>query len=146
MDASLSSTEKEAITKELKAAIGSLIRGCEQLDMNMAFDAFLDSPEFLMMGTDGTLCNYDEYLRNNIEYLQSCTSFKLTTFKDEIRILDRKTAIYAWAYGAEATLKTGEKDIVDHAGATFVFQNRAGAWKVVYYHEASVPPKRIQAA
>ena len=143
MDAGLSNSEKEAITKQLKSAIGRLIRGCQTLDMEMAFDVFLNSPDFLMMGTDGTLFSYDQYLQNNLEYLQACDRFKLTTFKEEIRILDRQTATFAWAYAAEATLKTGEKEVVDNAGATFVFQNRAGAWKVVYYHESSLPPRRV---
>ena len=46
----LTSTEKEAIAKEIKDAIGNLIRGCETLDMDLAFDIFLDSPDFLMIG------------------------------------------------------------------------------------------------
>ena len=50
MDAGLSNSEKEAITKQLKLAIGRLIRGCQTLDMEMAFDVFLDSPDFLARG------------------------------------------------------------------------------------------------
>jgi len=141
----LSRTENETILKELREAISALIRGCETLDMDLAFDVFFDSPDFLMIGTDGTHCDYSTYLNNNIDYLKTCARFELTTFKEEIRILTGETAIYSWAYGAEATLKTGEKDIIDKAGATFVFHKIRGEWKVVYYHEASVPPTRIPA-
>ena len=139
----LTSTEKDAIAQEIKKVIGDLIQGCETLDMELAFGMFHDSPDFIMIGTDGTQCDYETYLKNNLDYLGACSSFKLTTFSGKTRVLDHETAIYSWAYRAEATLKTGEKDIVEKAGASFVFRKINDEWKVVYYHEASVPPKRI---
>ena len=139
----LSSTEKEKIEKDIRDAIHTLIAGCEALDMEAAFGIFSDSPNFLMMGTDGSLCDYQTYLNNNIDYLRTCSSFKLTTFRGEIRILGRDTAIFSWAYKAEAILHTGDQDIVENAGATFVFSRVSDTWKVVYYHEASVPVKRV---
>lgn len=139
----LSNSEREKIKNELHDAIHNLIVGCEALDMERAFEIFSPSSEFLMMGTDGTLCDYQTYINNNINYLMTCTSFKLTTFREEIRILDRATAIFSWAYRAEAVLKTGEKDIFENAGASFVFNKVNDEWKVVYYHESSVPPTRI---
>ena len=139
----LSSSEKEKIEKELREAINTLIAGCEALEMELAFGVFSNSPDFLMMGTDGSLCDYQTYLNNNVDYLMTCSSFKLTTLKKEIRILDRSTAIFAWAYRAEATLKTGEQDVFENAGATFVFSKVNDEWKVVYYHESSSPPTRV---
>lgn len=139
---SFSKVEKEVIAGEVRQVIRRLIRGCETLDIDTAFDMFLDSPDFLMMGTDGTLCDYQTYLDNNVEYLGTCASFELTTFNEDIRIIDFETAIFSWAYGVEATLKTSEKDIIENAGATFMFRKIDNEWKVVYYHESSVPPKR----
>ena len=139
----LSGSEKEKIKNELQKAINTLIAGCEALDMELAFGVFSNSPDFLMMGTDGSLCDYQTYLNNNIKYLMTCANFKLTTLQEEIRILDRDMAIFSWAYRAEATLKTGEQDIVENAGATFVFSKVNDEWKVVYYLESSVPPTRV---
>lgn len=139
----LSSSEKEEIKKGLQEAINALIAGCEALDMELAFGMFSKSPDFLMMGTDGSLCDYQTYLNNNIGYLMTCSSFELTTLKEEIRILNRDVAIFSWAYRAKATLKTGEQDIVENAGATFVFSRVNDEWKVVYYHESSLPPTRV---
>jgi hypothetical protein len=141
--AHLSSTERKKIEKELREAIDTLIVGCETLDMDLAFGIFADSPDFLMMGTDGSLCDHRTYLDNNINYLMACSNFELTTRREEIRVLGRDVAIFSWAYGAKATLKTGERDIVENAGATFVFGKVDGEWKVVYYHESSSPPTRI---
>jgi hypothetical protein len=139
----LSVSEEKQIKQELKAAIDTLIAGCEALDMDLAFKVFADSPAFLMMGADGSLCDYQAYLTNNVDYLMACSAFELTTFNEESRILDRDTAVYAWSYGAKATLKTGEQDIVENAGASFVFRRVDDKWKVVYYHESSVVPKRV---
>jgi hypothetical protein len=120
-----------------------LKKGCETLDMKSAFQAFTNSPEFLMMRTDGSLCDYHTYLNDNISYLMTCSSFKLTTYRDEIRVLDLDMAIFPWAYGAEATLKTGVQDIVEKAGASFVFRKVDDEWKVIYYHESLLPPIRV---
>jgi hypothetical protein len=141
----LSSFEKEKIEGETRAAIETLITGCETLDMDLAFRAFSDSPDFLMMATDGSLCDYQTYVDSNVDYLETCSRFKLTTFKDEIRILRPDMAIFSWAYGAEATLKSGEKDIVEKAGASFVFRKVDEDWKVVYYHESSLPAIQVEA-
>ena len=141
----LSLTEKEQIHQEIKGAINTLVLGCENLDMDMAFSVFFNSPDFLMMGTDGSMSDYKTYLKNNTDYLMTCSSFKLTTYKGEIRILGPEMAIYSWAYRAEATLKTGEQDIIENAGASFVFIKINDEWKVVYYHESSSPPTRISA-
>ena len=111
--------------------------------MDLAFKVFSDSPDFLMMGTGGNLCDYQTYLKDNIDYLKTCSKFELTTFKEEVRVLDRETAVFSWAYKAVATLKTGERDVIDNAGASFLFRKVDGEWKVVYYHESSVPPVRV---
>lgn len=140
----LSIAEKEQIHKEIKEAVYTLINGCENLDMDLAFDVFYNSPDFLMMATDGSICDYQTYIKNNIDYLMSCSNFKLTTYGEAIRILNHQTVIYSWAYGAEAILMTGEKDIVENAGASFVFEKINGKWKVVYYHESSSPAKRVK--
>ena len=141
----LSDSEKEKIREELHQIINTLIAGCEALDMEMAFGMFSDSSAFLMMGTDGYLCDYQTYVDNNVSYLMTCSNFELTTRRQEIRILARDTAIFSWAYSAAATLKTGERDLVENAGASFVFGRVDGEWKVVYYHESSAPAQRIAA-
>ncbi|MBI9050099.1 MAG: nuclear transport factor 2 family protein [Anaerolineaceae bacterium] len=139
----LTPVQKEKMEKEINEIIVTLIKGCETLDMDMAFGMFANIPEFIMMGTDGSQVDHDTYVNNNINYLSDCSAFDLKTFNGETRVLDENTAIYSWAYQAKATLKSGDIDMVDRAGATFVFRKIADKWKVVYYHEATVPPRRI---
>ena len=136
-------TNKEKIEKEIQVIIDTLIQGCQALDMDMAFGMFANIPEFIMMGTDGSQVDHNTYVNNNIAYLGECSAFELKTFNGETRVLDENTAVYSWAYAAKATLKSGDIDMVDNAGATFVFRKLDNEWKVVYYHEATVPPRRI---
>jgi hypothetical protein len=136
-------SEQKQIEMELREALGVLIRGCQTLDMDLAFSVFSNSPDFRMIGMDGSLCDYEQYLTNNIDYLTACTSFELTTIAEEIKLLAADLAILSWVYRAEATLKTGERDVFERAGATFVFRKMRGEWKTVYYHESTLPPTRI---
>ena len=140
---SLSESDKEKIKKEVKKVISTLIRGCEALDMDMAFRAYSDSPDFLMIGMDGSLCDYQTFIRNNKEYLTTCSDFKLITMKEIITILHRDEVLFSLIYKAEATQKTGEKDIFNKAGASFLLRKINHEWKVIYYHESGFPPDRI---
>jgi hypothetical protein len=142
---SVSGPEKETIQGEIRKIIDELIRGCESLDPDAAFRAFSGSPDFLMMGTDGSLADHAAYIKGNVEYLRNCSSFRLATKREEIRILGPATAVFAWSYAAEAVLKTGRRETFDGAGASFVFQKKDGGWKVVYYHESSSPPRQEEA-
>jgi hypothetical protein len=138
----LTIAEKETIERELREALDTLTAGCEKLDMELAFRIFADSPDFLMMGADGSLCDYQTYLKNNVDYLMDCSTFTLTTLQREYRILGSNTAILSWVYKAEAGFKNGERDVFDRAGASFVFRKMKDDLKVVYYHESSLPPRR----
>ena len=86
----ISNSDKEKITNEIKEAVNTVIMGCEALDMDLAFSIFSNSPDFLMIGMDGSLCDYQTYLKNNRDYLMTCSSFTLTTLKEEIKIAGKK--------------------------------------------------------
>lgn len=139
----ISSSERGHIEQELKDAVNTVIEGCRLLDMALAFKIFSNSPDFLMIGMDGSLCDYQTYLDNNIDYLTTCSSFELTTLQEDIKLLSRDLAVFMWVYRAEATLKTGERDVFEKAGATFVFSKLNGEWKVVRYQESTLPPTRV---
>jgi hypothetical protein len=139
----LSDVEKKQIENEVQIAVDTVIAGCEALDMQMAFAPFLDAPEFRMMGMDGSLCDYQTYVQANVDYLTTCVSFDLTTVQEEINILAADLAIFSWVYKVVATLKSGAQDVIDNAGASFVFKKLGAEWKVIYYQESTLPPTHI---
>ena len=75
-----------------------------------------------MIASDGYFYNYKTFLNNNKNYFEICSNFKLTTVKQEIKVLSDDSALVSWIYKVIATLKTGEQDIWEKAGATFLFK------------------------
>ena len=143
MKTNLSQLEKDRIKKEIKEAFNNVVDECESLDMELAFRVFHNSPDFYMIAPDCSICDYRTYIDNNINYLRECSDFKLTTFDEKIKLLNSDMAVYSWIYKAEATLKTGDRDIVEKAAATFLFEKIDNEWKVTYYHEVSLPPIKV---
>ncbi len=134
MGVNLLESEKSRIEKEIREAFNTVIEGCESLDMDLAFRVFHNSPDFYMIGPDCSFSDYSTYVNNNINYLEECSDFKLDTFDTKIKFLDSDMVILSWIYKAEATLKTGEKDVFEKAAATFLFKKIGNEWKVIYYH------------
>jgi hypothetical protein len=132
--------DKEKIEREIKEEIITLISEFEALNTDAAFNIYDDSADFFMIASDGSCLDYKTFLKCNKNYLENCSSFKLNTIKQEIKILSSDLVLFSWIYKAEATLKTGEKNIWDKAGASFLFNKIDDNWKVIYYHESSLPP------
>ena len=137
-------TEKEIdiIKNEVKSEIDSLIIGCESLDMHLAFKVFSKSPDFFMIASDGNYYDYQTFFNNNKVYLESCSKFELFTTRLDIKVLTSDLVIVSWLYKAVATLETGDQDIIEKAGATFLFKKLDNEWKVINYHESSLPPEK----
>ncbi len=142
MNGVMSETDRKGIEDEIREALDCLITGCETLDMELAFSPFSRSPEFRMIAADGSLCNFATYYDNNVSYLETCSAFSLTTIASDVLVLRPDLAVLSWIYKAVATFKSGEQDIIDRAGASFVFEKRNGEWKAIHYHESSLPPVR----
>ena len=141
-DNGLTADEEAAIEIVLRDKVGSLVAGCESLEMDVAFQSFSRSPAFLRMTTDGSLCDSETYISDNVQYMGNCSRFRLHTRDLQVRVLGRAAAVVAWSYSAEASFRSGEQAIVEKAGATFVFGLVRGEWQIVYYHESSTPPIR----
>jgi ketosteroid isomerase-like protein len=132
--------DTKKIEKEIKEIINTLIMNFEALNTDAAFNVYDDSPDFSMIASDGSCLDYKTFFNGNKNYLENCSNFKLNTIKEKIKILSNDLVLFSWIYKAEATLKTGEKNIWDKAGASFLFKKIDDNWKVIYYHESSLPP------
>jgi len=142
MTSARSPEETRRIEAEILAALDRLVDGCERLDMDLAFGIFSRGPDFRMIAADGSLCDFATYYDNNVAYLDDCSAFSLTTLRTDVLVLRMDAAVLSWIYRAEVTLESGAFDVIDRAGATFVFEKRDGEWKVVRYHESSLPAVR----
>ena len=55
----LSDAQKEKIKGEVKEVVNTFIKGCEELNFDMAVESFLDSPDFDYI-SNGKTYNYQE--------------------------------------------------------------------------------------
>ena len=141
-----SESKRKKIEAEILAALERLIAGCGALDMGAAFGPFSRSSEFRMIGADGSLCDFETFYGDNVSYLGNCSAFSLATIASDVLVLRSDLAVLSWIYRAEATLANGERDVIERAGATFVFEKREGRWVAVRYQESSLPPVRERSA
>ena len=139
----LSETEISEIQDEIKKEIDLLITGCEALDMDMAFKVFSRDSDFFMIGSDGQDYDFDSFFNNNKDYLDTCIKFELFTRKLDIKVLTSDIVVVSWLYKAVATLKEGNQDIYENAGATFLFKKVYDNWAVINYQESTLPPERV---
>ncbi len=135
----LTPEDRTRITREIHDVLDRLIRGCETLDMDLAFGMFDRSDAFRMVAGDGTLCTFAEYYANNVAYLSQCKSFMLDTIGTNVLVLRDDLAVLTWSYRVAATLESGSRHRIDRAGATFVLQKEDEQWRVIRYHESSSP-------
>ena len=133
----------EIIIKEIDQVLDDLIASYEALDLDTSFKFFSADPEFFMIGSDGLIYDHETFYNANKMYFSECSKFDLITYIRDIKVLTNDLVLVSWHYKAMATLRTGGKDVFDTAGATFLFKRINGQWKVINYHESSLPPKRI---
>ncbi len=136
-----SEVEIVRIERGVRAAVAQVIRGCEGLDLEMAFRPYLKTGTFRMVSRDGVLCDYPRFFRDNEGYLHRCSEFRLETLAEHLGVLGPDSAVFQWIYRAEAVFASGVSEVFDPAAATFVFKEMDGEWKIVYYHESGVPPR-----
>ncbi|MBN1215211.1 MAG: DUF3804 family protein [Candidatus Lokiarchaeota archaeon] len=134
--------DQEKIRKEIEYEIDNLIIGCEELNLEKAFKVYSKSKDFFMIAGDGYYYDYQTFFNNNKNYFGILSKFELSTIKRDLKILSSDLVIYSWIYRVRATLKSGEQDILDSAGATFLFKKINNTWKVINYQESSAPPIR----
>lgn len=131
--------EQESVKKEITAVIDGIVQSLEKRDAEALFQSYQDSPEFILLTTDGSMMDYAAAKAHHVKWFSSLSSLKVTTTKDEFRFLPGNTVIYAWRSKFEMTLKTGGAPTMDF-GITLVFHKIDDHWKVVYQQTSALPP------
>ena len=140
---SLNNLEMNKIQNEINSELASLIEGCHELDLEKIFRPFSKDPDFYMIAADGKSYSYQEFYNNNKSYFDNLSAFRITTIKKDITVLSSDYVLVSWIYSVVATGKEGWQDIMDSAGATFLFKKVGSDWKVVKYQESTATPQRV---
>jgi len=127
----VSDAQKEKIKGEVKDAVKSLYKACEEVNEEMVMQHFLDSPDFITI-YNGTISNYKEYMdgvRLNYNNLinQKCTELGYEKYV----ILDNSTVIYTCKSKWITNLKDGHSISFDSGVSQFTFRKIKNNWKII---------------
>ncbi len=136
----LTEAEKLTTQHDIRAAVNSMVLGMESSNFDSAMAIFADTPEFLMITTDGVAMDYKGFSSLNKEFFRTASGAKLITIQDTAQILASNLVLYTWIYSADIAVKTGEHYVNDRVAATFLFRKIGNRWMAVYFHESALPP------
>jgi ketosteroid isomerase-like protein len=134
-------TTQEQVTakKEIKEVVNLIFQGLEKLDVEKAFQPYLNTSDFILFTVYGNMVDYQGAKNEHTAWFKTLSSIKVTTIREKFRFLPDNTVIYPWFGKFEITLKAGQQVTVDF-GVTMIFRKINNQWKVVYQQTSQVPP------
>lgn len=141
----LTQQEKDQIKQELTSLINSFVKVYERGDVEAALEYYWNSPDFISVGADASVKDYQSFKKENEEQLKSLISTKIITVKQEYRIINRETVITLWYGRFEVNMKDGGILVFDPDVVTWVLQKINNEWKITYQADSGLPPV-VQAA
>jgi ketosteroid isomerase-like protein len=132
--------EQEVAKKEIREVTDHILRSLNTMDLEALLRPYWDSPEFVLVNTEGSMGDYQTTRNGTVEMFNLLASLKYTTVKDEFRFLPGNTVICAWFGKSEFAFKAGEQARIDAYAITFVFRKIGNDWKIIYAHESASPP------
>ena len=127
----VSDAQKEKIKGEVKDAVKTLYKACEEVNVETVMQHFLDSPDFITI-YNGTISNYKEYvdgvkLNYNNLINQKCTELGYEKYV----ILDNSTVIYTCKSKWITNLKDGHSLLADSLVSQLTFRKIKNNWKII---------------
>jgi hypothetical protein len=89
----VSDAQKEKIKGEVKEVANAMFKGCEEANVNMAVESFLDSPDFIYI-YNGLSFNYKEVVDVLNPLFGELINQEVTITDEKYVFLDKSTVIY----------------------------------------------------
>jgi|WetSurMetagenome_2_1015567.scaffolds.fasta_scaffold38522_2 ketosteroid isomerase-like protein len=131
--------DKEAAKKEIGKVVEQIFQNLEKMDVDGLFQSYVNSPDFILFTTDGSMADYQQTKNHHVGWFKSLSSLKVKTLRNEYRFLSDGTVVCPWSGTFEMVPVKGELMKVPFA-ITFVFRKVDNHWKVAYQHTAALPP------
>jgi ketosteroid isomerase-like protein len=132
--------DDETVKKEVREVAGTLLINLANRDADALFSLYADAGDCVFIMTDGNMVNLQEFKNHNIAWFGMLTSLKVTTTRDEIRLLCNNQVLYSWMGSMEMTLGNGQQVTISKFGISFIFSKTGNEWKVVYQQSSALPP------
>jgi len=132
----VSDAQKEKIKGEVKEVVNTFIKGCEELNFDMAIEPFLDSPDF-EYAANGKTYNYQELIAMR-PLFDEMINQKLTIADEKYKVLDNSTVLFTTNYKWLQNYKDGHSILEDPGSFMFMFKKINNKWRIIYWADSYV--------
>ena len=133
----VSDAQKEKIKGEVKEVADAMFKGCEEANVNMAVESFLDSPDFIYI-YNGLSFNYKEVVDVLNPLFGELINQEVTITDEKYVFLDKSTVIYKTNCKFLENYKDGHAIVSDPMVVQVTFKKINNKWKAINGVESSV--------
>jgi hypothetical protein len=133
----VSDAQKEKIKGEVKEVADAMFKGCEEANVNMAVESFLDSPDFIYI-YNGLSFNYKEVVDVLNPLFGELINQEVTITDEKYVFLDKSTVIYTTNCKFLENYKDGHAIVSDPMVVQVTFKKINNKWKAINGVESSV--------
>ena len=132
----VSDAQKEKIKGEVKEVADAMFKGCEEANVNMAVESFLDSPDFIYI-YNGLSFNYKEVVDVLNPLFGELINQEVTITDEKYVFLDKSTVIYTANCKFLENYKDGHAIVSDPMVVQVTFKKINNKWKAINGVESS---------
>jgi hypothetical protein len=132
----VSDAQKEKIKGEVKEVADAMFKGCEEANVNMAVESFLDSPDFIYI-YNGLSFNYKEVVDVLNPLFGELINQEVTITDEKYVFLDKSTVIYTTNCKFLENYKDGHAIVSDPMVVQVTFKKINNQWKAINGVESS---------
>jgi len=133
----VSDAEKDKIKGEVKEVANTFIKGCEEANLDMCLESWLDSPDLVFV-YNGNIFNYKETIDAFKPVFSSIINQKATIKDEKYNVLDSSTVLLTINIKFESSWKDGHSSLWEPCVLLFIFKKIDSKWRVIYFVESAV--------
>jgi ketosteroid isomerase-like protein len=133
----LTPQQVEQIKADVKALCDTMWTKWQKLDVSATMGYMADSPDFVAYNPDGSRVDYQAFKKMLTEMAPTLALVKISAQREDVYVMSKDVAVYAWFGKSEIEMKSGEKVVYDPDAETLILKKIAGQWKIVYAHESA---------
>jgi hypothetical protein len=133
----LSDAQKDKIKGEVKEVVNIFIKGCEEVNFDMAMLQWLDSPDFIYMN-NGFALNYKGLVDGMGPLFKTLLNQTITVVDEKYAFPDNATVIYTLKTKWLMNFKDGHSTLEDPTVMSIIYKKINNAWKAIYIAESGI--------
>jgi len=133
----VSDAQKEKIKGEVKEVVNTFVKGCEEVNFDMAMKPFLDSPDFAYIN-NGYAFSYKDCEDVFRPVFSTFLNQKITILDEKYSFPDNSTVLYSNHCKSLTNYKDGHAILQDPTVMLFIFKKINNEWKVIYGVESHI--------